>query len=40
MDEVYLNGKFVGSVENARDFVDTLLSERRKNKLCSYSSSL
>jgi DNA-directed RNA polymerase subunit B' len=33
MDEVYLNGKFVGSVENARDFVDTLLSERRKNKL-------
>ena len=33
MNEVYLNGKFVGSVENARDFVDTLLSERRKNKL-------
>jgi len=33
--EVYLNGKFVGNVENPRDFVDQVIGERRKGKLTS-----
>ncbi|MBI5061578.1 MAG: DNA-directed RNA polymerase subunit B, partial [Candidatus Aenigmarchaeota archaeon] len=30
MTEIYLNGKFIGYVENSVEFVDHLLSERRK----------
>ena len=33
MVDVYLNGKFAGLVDNAQDFVDQLLAERRKAKL-------
>ena len=33
MSEVYLNGKFVGNVENPTEFVDHILVERRKNKV-------
>lgn len=33
MSDVYLNGKFVGSVDHASEFVSHLLLERRKNKL-------
>ncbi len=35
MTEVYLNGKYVGDVEDSNDFVDQMLSERRKCKLSS-----
>ncbi|RMF56095.1 DNA-directed RNA polymerase subunit B [Candidatus Woesearchaeota archaeon] len=33
MAEVYLNGKYVGTVENKEDFVETLRQERRKGKI-------
>ncbi len=33
MTEVYLNGKFVGNVENPVEFTDHIISERRKNAL-------
>jgi len=33
MAEVYLNGKFIGTVENPEDFVDNVITERRKNAL-------
>ncbi|MFH1439165.1 MAG: DNA-directed RNA polymerase subunit B [Candidatus Woesearchaeota archaeon] len=33
MTEVYLNGKFLGTVENSAEFVDHVISERRKNVL-------
>ena len=35
MTEVYLNGKFVGSVENPTEFVDHIVTERRKGVLTS-----
>lgn len=35
MTDVYLNGKFVGTVENPVDFVESTISERRKNALTS-----
>ncbi len=31
MSDVYLNGKFVGNVENAAEFISTLRTERRSN---------
>ena len=31
--EVFLNGKFIGNVEDAKKFVDTFLEERRKGKI-------
>lgn len=33
MSEIYLNGKFIGTVDSARDFVQQVLHERRKSKL-------
>jgi len=33
VSEVYLNGKFVGSVENPVEFVDHIITERRKNAI-------
>ncbi len=33
VSEVYLNGRFVGSVENPHDFVDKVIGERRKGKV-------
>jgi len=33
MSEVYLNGKFLGSVKKAKKFVDSFLEERRKGKI-------
>jgi len=33
MVDVYLNGKYAGSVDNAQDFVDQIISERRRGKL-------
>lgn len=33
--EVYLNGKFLGTVENAADFTDRIKTERRKGKVSS-----
>lgn len=33
MVDVYLNGKFAGVVDNAQDFVDQVISERRRGKL-------
>ncbi|MBT4541158.1 DNA-directed RNA polymerase subunit B [Candidatus Woesearchaeota archaeon] len=33
MTEVYLNGKYVGDVENPQEFVDHIVTERRKNVL-------
>ncbi|MBI5072827.1 DNA-directed RNA polymerase subunit B [Candidatus Woesearchaeota archaeon] len=33
MVDVYVNGKYAGSVDNAQDFVDQLISERRRGKL-------
>lgn len=33
MSEVYLNGKFVGDVKNASEFVNNIIDERRKGKL-------
>ncbi len=33
MAEVYLNGKYVGDVENAKEFVEHVITERRKNVL-------
>ena len=33
MTEVYLNGKFIGSVDNPDEFVDHIYSERRKNAI-------
>jgi len=33
MDEIYLNGKYVGNVEEADTFVENVLLERRKGKL-------
>ncbi len=33
MVDVYLNGKFAGTVDNAQDFVDQVISERRRGKL-------
>jgi len=35
MNDVFLNGKFVGTVESSKDFVDTFRAERRKNGLSS-----
>ncbi|NQV09171.1 DNA-directed RNA polymerase subunit B [Candidatus Woesearchaeota archaeon] len=35
MTEVYLNGKFVGDVENSSSFVKNIIDERRKGKLTS-----
>ncbi len=31
--EVYLNGRFVGSVDNPRDFINQVIGERRKGRL-------
>jgi len=33
MAEVYLNGKYVGNVEDSTNFVDSILMERRKDKI-------
>src|SRR3989338_1420213 len=33
MSEVYLNGEYVGNVENGKEFVYKIISERRKNSL-------
>jgi DNA-directed RNA polymerase subunit B len=33
MVDVYVNGKYAGNVDNAQDFVDQILSERRRGKL-------
>jgi len=33
MGEVYVNGKFEGTVKDAQEFVDKVISERRKGKL-------
>lgn len=33
MEDIYLNGKFIGTVEDAQTFVDNVLSERRKGTL-------
>jgi DNA-directed RNA polymerase subunit B' len=33
MSEVYINGKFKGNVENPNEFIKSLKSERRKNKI-------
>ncbi|MBI2549012.1 DNA-directed RNA polymerase subunit B [Candidatus Woesearchaeota archaeon] len=33
MSEIYLNGKYVGDVQDAKDFVAKLIAERRKNKV-------
>ncbi len=33
MTEVYLNGKYVGDVEDPLEFTDTVITERRKNKI-------
>lgn len=33
MSEVYLNGKFIGTVDNAEEFIDHVYSERRKNAI-------
>ncbi len=33
MDEVYLNGKFVGSVEDGRELKEKFIAERRKGKI-------
>mgnify|MGYP006272908609 FL=1 len=33
MAEVYLNSKFIGTVEDANSFVDNLITERRKSKI-------
>ncbi|MBI3031944.1 DNA-directed RNA polymerase subunit B [Candidatus Woesearchaeota archaeon] len=35
MTDVYLNGKFVGTVENPVEFVESTVAERRKNALTS-----
>ncbi len=35
MNEVYLNGKFVGQVDDAEAYVESVLAERRKGKLSS-----
>ncbi len=35
MDEVYLNGQFIGTVEDGAGYVENLLMERRKGKLSS-----
>ena len=32
VNDIYLNGKFLGKVENAKEYVDKVVSERRKNK--------
>ena len=36
-NDIYLNGKFLGKVDNAKEYVDKVVSERRKNK---FSNSL
>ena len=33
MNDVFLNGKFIGTVESAKDFVQSLRDERRKGKV-------
>jgi len=33
MVDVYLNGKYAGAVDNAQDFIDQVISERRRGKL-------
>jgi len=33
MVDVYLNGKYVGTVDNAQDFADQILQDRRRNKI-------
>lgn len=35
MSEVYLNGKFIGNVDNGKEFYHQLIDERRKGKLSS-----
>ena len=35
VSEVYLNGRFVGTVDNPHDFVDHVVGERRKGKITS-----
>jgi len=35
MSDVYLNNKFVGTVENGKNFADLIIDERRKNNLSS-----
>jgi len=35
MSEVYLNGSFIGTVENPKEFVSQVRMERRKNKISS-----
>ena len=37
VNDIYLNGKFLGKVDNAKEYVDKVVSERRKNK---FSNSL
>ena len=33
MSEIYLNGKFIGNVENPEEFKSKIVEERRDNKL-------
>jgi len=33
MSDVYLDNKYVGTIKNAKDFVDRVISERRMGKL-------
>src|SRR3989338_1885044 len=33
MVDVYLNGKYAGAVDNSQDFIDQVISERRRGKL-------
>src|SRR4030066_1645556 len=33
MSEVFLNGKFIGNIEDSKKFVDAFLEERRKGKI-------
>ena len=35
MSDVYLNNKYVGTVENGKNFTDLIIDERRKNNLTS-----
>src|SRR3990167_8315763 len=39
MSEVFLNGKFIGTVENQKKFIESFLEERRKGKI-QYSISI
>ena len=35
MSEIYLNGKYVGNVDNPEEFRNKIVEERRNNKLSS-----